>query len=136
MPKITLVALTITILALVQFFFFLQLVGMARQRYNIKAPAVTGNDVFERYFRVQMNTLEQLILFLPALWIAAIYAFVAYYWIALIGALYLIGRLIYQRSYVADPSKRSIGFGLSALPVVALLIIDLVGVIILWVRSA
>jgi len=136
MPKITLVALTITILALIQFFFFLQLVGMARQRYNIKAPAVTGNDVFERYFRVQMNTLEQLILFLPALWIAAIYAFVAYYWIALIGALYLIGRLIYQRSYVADPSKRSIGFGLSALPVVALLIIDLVGVIILWVRSA
>jgi len=135
MPKITLVALTITMLALLQFFFFLQLVGMARGKYGIKAPAVTGNEVFERYFRVQMNTLEQLIMFLPALWIASIYAFVAYYWIALIGAVYLIGRFIYQRGYVADPAKRSLGFGMSALPLIALLIIDIVGVIMLWVRT-
>jgi glutathione S-transferase len=135
MPKITLVALTITLLALLQFFFFLQLVGMARGRYGIKAPAVTGNEIFERYFRVQMNTMEQLIVFLPALWIASLYPLVAYYWIALIGAVYLIGRFIYQRSYVADPDKRSLGFALSALPIVALLIIDLIELVMLWVRT-
>jgi hypothetical protein len=134
MTTTTLVATTITLLALVQLLFFGMLVGNARAKYQIKAPAVTGNEIFERYFRVQMNTIEQLLLFLPALWIASVYAFVAYYWIALIGAIYLIGRMIYQRSYVADPAKRSAGFGMTALPVLALLLIDLVGVVIRWVR--
>ena len=134
MTTTTLVATTITLLALVQLLFFGMLVGSARVKYQVKAPAVTGNEIFERYFRVQMNTIEQLLLFLPALWIASAYAFVAYYWIALIGAVYLIGRMIYQRSYVADPAKRSAGFGLTALPVLALLLIDLVGVVIRWVR--
>jgi glutathione S-transferase len=134
MPTITLVAITITILVLVQMLFFGMLVGRARQKYQIKAPAVTGNEIFERYFRVQMNSTEQLILFLPALWIASAFAFVAYYWIALIGAVYLIGRMIYQRSYVADPVKRSAGFGMTALPVMALLVIDLIGVIVRWMK--
>jgi glutathione S-transferase len=134
MPTITLVAITITVLVLVQMLFFGMLVGRARQKYQIKAPAVTGNEIFERYFRVQMNSTEQLILFLPALWIASAFAFVAYYWIALIGAVYLIGRMIYQRSYVADPAKRSAGFGMTALPVLALLVIDLIGVIVRWVK--
>jgi hypothetical protein len=134
MTTTTLVATTITLLALVQLLFFGMLVGNARTKYQIKAPAVSGNEIFERYFRVQMNTIEQLLLFLPALWIASAYAFVAYYWIALIGVVYLIGRMIYQRSYVADPAKRSAGFGMTALPVLALLVIDLVGVVIRWVR--
>jgi uncharacterized MAPEG superfamily protein len=134
MPTLTLVAISITVLALLQFFMFGMLVGSARGKYGVKAPAVSGNEIFERYFRVQMNTLEQLVMFLPALWIASVYAFVAYYWIALIGALYLIGRILYLRGYVADPAKRSIGFGMSALPVMILLVIDLIGVIIRWVR--
>jgi glutathione S-transferase len=134
MPTLTLVAISITVLALLQFLVFGMLVGGARGKYGIKAPAVSGNEIFERYFRVQMNTLEQLILLLPALWIASVYAFVAYYWTALLGALYLIGRTLYLRAYVADPAKRSLGYGLSALPVLALLVIDLIGVIIRWVR--
>jgi uncharacterized membrane protein YecN with MAPEG domain len=115
----------ITVLALLQFFWFGVLVGNARGRFGVKAPAMTGNEVFERYVRVQMNTLELLILLLPALWIAT--AYVATHWVALLGAVYLIGRFIYLRAYVAEPSKRSIGFSVSALPILVLLAIDLVG---------
>ena len=135
MPKTTLVSVTITVLALIEFFAFGILVGKAREQYGVKAPAVSGHPIFERYFRVHMNTLEQLMVFLPLLWIAAAYGIVAWYWLALIGALFLIGRLIYLRSYVADPAKRSAGFSIGALPVMALFVIDIIGVILLWVHS-
>jgi glutathione S-transferase len=135
MPRITLVAISLTLLALLQFFYFGMLVGRARGLYNIKAPAMSGNEVFERYFRVQMNTLEQLILLLPALWMASAFRFIADYWIALLGVVYLIGRFIYLRSYVADPAKRSMGFALSSLPVLILIVIDIVGVIRAWIVS-
>jgi glutathione S-transferase len=123
----------ITVLALLQFLYFGTLVGNARERFGVKAPATTGNEVFERYVRVQMNTLELLILFLPALWIAT--AYLAAYWLTLLGAVYLIGRFIYLRAYVAEPSKRSIGFGVSALPILALLAIDLIGSVSRLIRG-
>jgi uncharacterized membrane protein YecN with MAPEG domain len=115
----------VTVLVLLQFLYFAALVGRARARYGIKAPAVSGNEIFERYLRVQMNTLELLVMLLPALWIAT--AFVAPWWSALLGVVYLIGRFIYLRAYVAEPAGRSLGFGLSALPILVLLGIDLVG---------
>ena len=115
----------VTVLALLQFLYFGILVSRARERSGVKAPAMTGNEVFERYVRVQANTLELLILFLPALWLAV--AHIGALWLALLGALYLIGRFIYLGAYVANPSKRSLGFGLSAAPILALLVIDLIG---------
>ena len=136
MPRITLVAITLTLLALLQFFYFGILVGRARGTYGIKAPAVTGNEIFERYFRVQMNTLELLILFLPALWIACEFKYIADYWIALLGVLYLVGRFMYQSSYVAEPAKRSAGYGLSSVPVLALLVIDIIGAIRAWITTS
>ena len=114
----------ITVLALLQFIYFGILVGRARDRFGVKAPAVAGNEIFERYFRVQMNTLE-LLVFLPALWMAT--AYVAAYWVALLGVVYLIGRFVYLRAYVAEPSKRSVGFSLTSLPILVLLLIDLIG---------
>jgi glutathione S-transferase len=123
----------ITVLALLQFLWFGILVGNARERLGVKAPAMTGNEVFERYVRVQMNTLELLILLLPAMWIAI--AFVATRWVALLGAIYLIGRFIYLRAYVAEPSKRSIGFSVSAVPILVLLGIDLVGSVSRLIRG-
>ncbi len=135
MPRTILIALTVTVLALLEFFSFSFLVGKARSQYGVQAPAVSGHPVFERYFRVHMNTLEQLMLFLPLLWIAGVYKLVAWYWLALIGALFLVGRLIYLRSYVADPARRSAGFGIGFLAVLALFIIDLVGIVVLWVHS-
>ena len=117
----------VTVLALLQFIYFGVLVGRARERFGVKAPAISGHEIFERYFRVQMNTLELLVVFLPALWLAT--AFVAARWAALLGAVYLIGRFAYLRAYVAEPSKRSIGFALTSVPILVLLAIDLIGAV-------
>ncbi len=127
-----LVNLTVA-LALLQFFAFATAVGVARERYNVAAPATTGNEVFERYFRVQMNTLELLVMFVPAIWMFGFYisANIA----AGLGALYIIGRVIYFFSYVKDPKKRSLGFGLSAGPVAVLVIGALVGAAAGVIRS-
>ena len=117
----------VAILAVVQFIYFGILVGKARAKYGVKAPAVSGDENFERAFRVHMNTLEQLVCFLPALFMAG------QYWsnllVALVGAVYLAGRFIYQRSYVTDPASRSTGFMLSFVPTLILLIAGLVGAV-------
>lgn len=110
----------VTAVALLQFFWFGWQVGAARSKYNIPAPAISGNEVFERVFRVQMNTLEQLVVFLPALWIFA--SFVSALWAAILGAVFIVGRAIYSMTYVRDPKSRSIGFALTALPNLALLV--------------
>ena len=115
----------IALLAVLQFFVFGVLVGRARVRYGVKAPAVTGNELFERVFRVQMNTLEQLVGFLPALLIASQYGPQAI--VAGLGLVWLIGRLIYRHSYIADPGKRQVGFLLTVIPTVVLLGVGLVG---------
>lgn len=117
----------IIVLALLQFLFFGILVGRARGRYGVKAPAISGDPVFERYFRVQMNTLELLVMFVPGIWLAP--SHIAQGWVAVLGAVYLLGRFIYLRSYVRAPEQRSLGFGLSALPILALLVIDLIGAV-------
>lgn len=118
----------VALLAVIQYFFFGVLVGKARGQYGVKAPAVTGNEHFERAFRVQMNTLEQLAAFLPSLLIAA------QYWsgamVSGIGAVYLVGRMLYQRAYVADPRKRQLGFILTALPTSVLMAMGLAGAVL------
>ena len=117
----------VAVLAILQFFLFGALVGRARKQYAVKAPATSGHELFERAFRVQMNTLEQLVAFLPALLIAAVY------WpnpiIAGIGAVYLVGRFIYRQQYVTDPAKRAAGFLLTVLPTFMLLGGCLIGAI-------
>ena len=122
----------IVALALLQFFAFATAVGRAREKYNVKAPATTGNELFERYYRVQMNTLELLVMFVPGIWMFGFYvsAPVA----AALGAIYIIGRGIYFFSYVKDPKKRSLGYALSAAPVAALVIGALVGAVLGLVR--
>ncbi len=117
----------VAILAVIQFVFFGVLVGRARGRYGVKAPAVTGNEMFERTYRVQMNTLELMVALLPALFIAAKYWPQSY--VAIAGAVYLVGRLIYWRSYTAAPASRALGFGLSMLPILALLVGALAGIV-------
>ncbi|MBS0557928.1 MAG: MAPEG family protein [Proteobacteria bacterium] len=118
----------VTLCALIEYFVFAFLVGRARVRYGVHAPATNGHAVFERYFRVQQNTLELLILFVPALWISA------QYWdpriIAAIGAVYVIGRILYFRGYVSAPAARHNGFLLSIIPVALLLLAGAAGVAI------
>ena len=115
----------IALLAVAQFFAFGILVGRARGQYGVKAPAVTGHEMFERALRVQMNTLEQLAAFLPCLLIAG------QYWsgtlVAGIGTVYLAGRLLYRQRYVADPTSRGLGFLLTVLPTFVLFVLGLIG---------
>ena len=120
-------------IALLQFIVFAMAVGWARTKFGVKAPATTGHEVFERYFRVQMNTLELLVVFLPSLWLFATY--VSPRWAAGLGALYVIGRILYFRSYIRDPASRSAGFGLSFLPTIALLLGGLGGAVYCLIRN-
>ena len=112
-------------LALLEYMIFAMLVGRAREKYGVAAPAVTGHEMFERYYRVQMNTLEQLIVFVPAMYMFG--QFVSEQWAAGLGVAFILGRALYLQGYVADPKKRGMGFGLSFLPTAALLIGGLIG---------
>jgi glutathione S-transferase len=94
----------VTALAVLQFIVFGFRVGAARGRYGVKAPAITGNEIFERLFRVQQNTLEQLIAFLPGIY-------------------------LYAYTYVKDPAKRDVGYGMTFLPMVILVVGGLIGAI-------
>jgi glutathione S-transferase len=123
----------VAVLALLQYIWFAVLVGQARGKYGVNGPAVTGHPVFERYFRVQMNTLELLIALLPGLWLFAHY--VSPYVSAALGAVYLVGRFLYLRSYVSDPARRGVGFGLSLLPILVLLLGALAGAGLMLLRG-
>lgn len=117
----------VTLIALLEYFGFAMAVGRARYRYGVKAPATTGNEDFERYYRVQMNTLEQLIIFIPALWAFAIFVNVT--WATVLGAIFIVGRALFFAGYVKAAEKRSLGFSLSMLPTLALLIGGIYGAI-------
>ena len=109
-----------TVLALIVYFALGFVVGGARSRYGVEAPATTGNIEFEKRYRVHMNTLEQLAIMLPAAWlgIAALGDAIT----AALVLLWCLGRIVYARAYYADPKKRSAGFGLTILPVLAMAI--------------
>lgn len=117
----------ITALALVEYIIFGAQVGAARGKYNVPAPATTGNEIFERFNRVQQNTLEQLIIFVPSLWIFAQYTSVK--GAAGLGVLFILARAIYAISYVADPAKRSAGFLIGFIANTALVLGSLYGAI-------
>jgi glutathione S-transferase len=114
-------------LALIEFLVFGWAVGRARVTYRVSAPATTGNEVFERHFRAHMNTLEQLLVFIPSILLFAHY--VSPYIAAALGALFIIGRAVYFMGYVRAAEGRHAGFLLSAIPNVALLLGGLVGVL-------
>ncbi len=116
----------VTALALIHYVFTCIAVGSARQKYGVKAPATHGPDEFERVFRVQQNTLEQLVLFLPALWLFGRY--VSPLWGAAIGVIYLVGRVLYGLSYSKDPATRGLGFQLTVFPSLILLAGAIVGI--------
>ena len=117
----------VAILAIAQFIFFAIEVGRARGKYGVSAPATSGHEAFDRLYRVQSNTLEQLVCFLPALFIAAVYWPPVY--IAAIGVIYLIGRTLYWLSYVKDPASRGAGFMTTFAATALLMLAAVVGVL-------
>jgi len=97
----------VTLLLLCQYVVFMGMCGKARAQSGIKAPAVTGDETFERAYRVQMNTIEQLIIALPAMWISALYfkPMLA----AALGLVFFVGRMMYRVGYMKDPAGRGPG---------------------------
>ena len=118
----------VTLLALLQFVVMGIMVGRARGLYGVKAPATTGHEQFERWFRVHYNTLEKLIVFLPSLWLFGYY--VGQYYAAGLGGIYLVGRLLYAVTYTRDPATRGLGTLLSNLPMVIMLLGGLIAIIL------
>ncbi len=117
----------VTLLLLAQYLFFIAMTGKARDEIGIKAPATTGDEVFERILRVQLNTLEQLVVTLPAMWLCAHYFSTGF--AGTMGVVFFAGRIVYRKAYIADPSTRSTGMIMGLLANVLLLIFATLGLI-------
>jgi len=107
-------------------------VGIARGKTRINAPAVTGHPTLDRAYRVQLNTVEQAIMFFPLLWLATRY-FHGLAWLpAVFGLVWVLGRVIYLVGYMSAPEKRSAGFLISLVSTVGLLVLSIVGIVQTW----
>lgn len=115
----------VTGLAVLQAFLLAFNVGKARAKYEVSAPAISGVPEFERTFRVHQNTVEQLVIFLPGLWMFGYY--VNAYAGAAVGIVFVIARAIYSSAYIGDPKNRGKGFGLTALSELVLVVGGMLG---------
>jgi glutathione S-transferase len=124
MPKFTAL---VTLLAVLGYFWTGLQVGQARRKYGVKPPATTGTPDFQRVYRVQMNTLEWMPIFLPAMWLAALYVNdgVA----AALGLVWIAGRVLYMRGYAEAAERRHPGFLVQAIAAGILWVMALGGVI-------
>jgi hypothetical protein len=115
-------------LVLIEYMAIVWLTGRARGLHGVAAPAMTGHPVFERWARVQGNTVEQLVVFFPGLWMFSTYVRpdVA----AGLGVLFLVGRALFARGYVADPARRGPGFVMTYLSNAILVVGGLIGAIV------
>ncbi len=120
-------------LVLVEYMVIVWCTGQARGRHGVPAPATTGHPVFERWFRVQINTVEQLALFLPGLFLFAHYVQPAV--AAALGLVFFAGRALYARGYVADPARRGPGFLLTVIANAVLVVGGLVGAVVALLRA-
>lgn len=116
-----------TLLALLVYLAVSLNVARARGKYGVKAPAVTGNEHFERAYRVQMNTLEQMVFSLPSMWLLAL--LLTDKGAAAGGLVWAIGRLIYSVSYVRNPASRGLGFTISFVAAIGMFLGAAYGVI-------
>ena len=104
-------ATLIVLLALLQYVWFTLRVGMTRGKYEVNAPACKGDKTWERLFRIQQNTMEQLIMLIPASYAFAIY--LSPVWVLVPGTVFIIGRFLYSATYLKDPKTRGPGMGLT-----------------------
>ncbi|MGA2894609.1 MAG: MAPEG family protein [Xanthobacteraceae bacterium] len=118
----------VTILAVLVYFYTGYLVGRARQQYGVAAPAIIGNPDFERVFRVQMNTLEWMPIFLPLVWLFAYY--LSDRGAAVLGLVWCAGRVLYIFGYSKAAANRGLGFGIQAVVCLVLLIGALAGIVL------
>lgn len=128
---------TATVTVLIGFFYFFTAfrVGNLRQKHSIQAPATSGHPEFDRAYRVQLNTLEQMGIVLPFLWVAALFP-IGWAWLApLVGLIWLVSRIAYLAGYMADPNKRLPGAMLGGICNLSLLVIAAIGVARVWLMA-
>lgn len=114
----------VILLLLIQYMVFTALTGRARVKYYIRAPDCAGHPTFERVYRVQMNTLEQLIVVIPAMWICGL--FFNPYWVGpLLGLVFFVARILYAVGYIKDPKSRGLGMMIGSLASGALVLMGI-----------
>jgi uncharacterized MAPEG superfamily protein len=122
----------VTLLALLVYFWNFMSAGQARGKHKIEAPATTGHPEFERKLRIQQNMIEQLIMFIPALWIFSLTVSIVAG--SILGLIFIVGRIVYSVAYAKDPGKRGLGFGLGIVSTLILLVGGLIGSVLDLIR--
>jgi glutathione S-transferase len=127
-----LMSAAVTILIVLFYFATFIQVGRQRAKHGVKAPSCSGPPEFERAYRVQMNTLEQMGLMLPLFWVATFFPVTPAFVVPLLGLVWIIGRILYMTAYLQDPAKRGPGMAIGMLSTLALLILAIAGVLRTW----
>ncbi len=127
-----LLSAAVTVLSVLFLAYTGVVVSRMRSAHGVAAPAVTGHPKFECAYRVQVNTLEQFVMFLPLLWLATTYFQVLPWLPAVFGAIWIVGRILYMQGYMTAPDKREIGFGVTVLGTVGLLVLSIWGIVAAW----
>ena len=118
----------VILLALVQFLYFTFRTGLSREKYGVDAPKTVGDEKWECIYRVQQNTMEQLVIFIPGMLLFA--HFVSPKWVLLPGVAFLIGRQLYSHLYCTNPKKRAPGVALSMFSNIALVAGAIIGLVL------
>ena len=116
----------VILVALLQFIYFTGRVGFLRGKYSVNAPKTVGNDDWEGLYRVQQNTMEQLVIFIPSMVTFNLY--VSEQWVLLPGITFIVGRQVYSHLYIKDPASRGPGMILSFFSNIALVVGSLIGI--------
>jgi glutathione S-transferase len=131
----------VSLIAVLLFTYMGIAVGQMRGKHQISAPAMVGHPELERAIRVHYNTLESLPSLFIALWIATLFfhpgSMPVLAWLApLLGVVWIVGRVIYMRGYMQAPEKRSLGFGISSLAVLVMILLGFIGIIVDWMAMS
>jgi glutathione S-transferase len=129
----TILSAAVTILSAMVLYYTMFIVGRTRKTHNIWPPAMTGHADVDRALRVQGNTVEQVVIFLPLLWVATLYF---HGWIPpALGLVWCIGRVLYALGYMKEASKRGPGFAIASIATMALLVLSVWGVVVSWMAA-
>ena len=129
---VTILTAAVTIFAALICLWTAILVARARRRNNLPPPIMSGAAEVERALRVQGNTVEQVVIFLPLLWVAALYFHMIGWLVPAIGLVWCIGRIIFAIGYMVHPEKRHIGFSIAVFASIALAILGIIGLVQAW----
>jgi len=130
----TILTAAVTLLAMLISVWFAIYVARTRRAVGIDAPAMSGHPRLERALRIQGNTVEQVVIFLPLLWVATLYF---HGWIpAALGLVWCIGRVLYAIGYMKEASKRGPGFAIASIATMALLVLSIWGVAVSWMAAS